>query len=521
MFLLSAGVVFGAIQSASALELDWNGQFRSEFDFVKTYTLDGNATGIDPARFPVAPVAGVPAPQGAVAGTHQAQGYYNPYGGSNNAQFETLFMKLQPKLIVNDNISIKSEWWLGNPVYGFYGDSSPDFSDQKQYYSTNSGGSVITAQRFWAEFLTDFGTIKLGRAPLNYGLGLIWNSGDGIWDRYESTGDIVQLVSKFGAFSFIPTIVSYSTGNNVGGNFQGPTSIGGVAPGPMGGAGGLNDYSIQVKYDNLDEDFYAGLNFIRRISGSSQDSVSGYFWNGQAGLNYNTYDVYFRKKIGKFDLSAEIPIANGTVGGTQYSTWAFAAEGDWRVNDPWEFLLKVGRAPGQPDDPSQIPGSYKGFYFNQDYKIALIMFNYAFQNFAGPNNQNNQNVQSNQLESPYDNPIFNATYVALRPTLHADKWKFHANYVYARANQTATPGQFYWNGNHRQMENNNAGESQSSSMGWEMDYGADFQYDQYFQFGLEVGWWFPGAYYGFSNVAGDDNATNGVMAASARVGISF
>ena len=54
-----------------------------------------------------------------------------------------------------------------------------------------------------------------------------------------------------------------------------------------------------------------------------------------------------------------------------------------------------------------------------------------------------------------------------------------------------------------------------------MDYGADFQYDQYFTFGLEAGFWFPGSFYGFSNDLSDDNATNTVFATVARVSVKF
>jgi hypothetical protein len=506
--LLSAVVCLSAV-SASALELDWSGQFRSEFTYIKTYTLDGQAAanGVDPNR----------------VDANGPKGYYIKEGGSNDAQFQTLFMKLQPKLIVNDNITIKSEWWVGDPVYGFYGNASPYTSDQKTYYSTFSRGSFITAQRFWGEFLTDFGTFKLGRIPLNYGMGLIWNSGDDMWSHYESTGDAVGLVSKFGAFSFIPTFVSYSTGNNIGGACQGPATTTTGTCTPLAGSGGLSDYSIQVKYENLDEDFEAGVNFIRRIAGAAQDNNpnAGYVWDGATtGLNYNTYDIYLKKKIGKLEMASEIPVVNGSVGGVPYSTWAFAADLDWRVNEPWEFDTKFGHAPGQPNGPTQQPGSYKGFYFNPDYKIALIMFNYQFRAFSGPNTLNNPNVQPSQLQSPYDNPITNANYLSFRPILHADKWKFHANYAFAKAPQAAQNGQQFWNTWSRQMQLNNSGVNQGSWLGWEMDYGADFQYDQYFVFGLELGWWFPGSYYGFSNTA-TSNSTNAVMAAAARVGVQF
>src|SRR5581483_12091168 len=98
---------------------------------------------------------------------------------------------------------------------------------------TQSRGSVITAQRYWGEFDSDIGIFEIGRAPLDWGLGLIWNRGDGIWgrgskktdhpedkketygrpwDRYESTGDQVRLVSRFGSFIFSPAYILYSAG---------------------------------------------------------------------------------------------------------------------------------------------------------------------------------------------------------------------------------------------------------------------------------------------------------------------
>ena len=57
--------------------------------------------------------------------THGANGlptgYYIPGGGSNNATFETLFLRLQPKVIVNDNVVIKTEFWAGSPTFGLFG----------------------------------------------------------------------------------------------------------------------------------------------------------------------------------------------------------------------------------------------------------------------------------------------------------------------------------------------------------------------------------------------------------------
>ena len=105
---------------------------------------------------------------------------------------------------------------MGDPTYGMFGNSAPYQVDEHQYYSTQSRGSYISAQRFWAEVLTDFGTLQVGRTPLDWGLGVVWNAGDNLWDHYESTGDSIRLISKFGAFSFIPSFVSVATGNSIG-----------------------------------------------------------------------------------------------------------------------------------------------------------------------------------------------------------------------------------------------------------------------------------------------------------------
>jgi hypothetical protein len=501
--------------SAHALELDWGGEFRSEFNLIKNYTMDSSTAGsnFDPGR----------------AAGH---GYYVAPAGSSTAEFQTLFMKLTPKAVVNDNIYIKSEFWLGDPTYGFYGGGTPYSLDQKYYNSTYSRGSVVSAQRYWAEFLSDFGTLQVGRVPLQYGLGVNWNAGDGLWDHYESTGDAVRLIAKFGAFSFIPAAISYSTGNTIGGACQ-QNADGTCSALPGGGA--VNDYSLQVKYENPDEDFEAAINFIRRITGGGQDPNSGQrgvdsattgnpaTTNAQGqgtpatygpslsdilagGAAYNTWDIYAKKKIGKLALGVEVPIVSGNVAGIPYSTWALAAETDYKASDTWEFESHFGRAPGQPDDSGPTPSNLKGYYFHPNYQVGLIMFNYQLANFHGPNTLNGvgqggtaAQVTAADLLSPYDNPITNADYLNVGTLLHAEKWTFDLNFLIARANEVCQASQSWcFNSWEHRLVTQNQGD-QSRSLGWELDTGASFQYDENFNFRLDTGLFFPGQYYAYAN----------------------
>jgi hypothetical protein len=512
-FALSVTLVMLAagMPQARALELDWSGQFRSEFNWILNYNLDSdNNGGYDATRF-------------------GAGGYYIPGGGSKNSEFHSLFLRLKPKVVVNDNISIKSELWVGDPIFGFYGNAAPNTADQRYHNSTYSRGSVITAQRFWGEYGTDFGTLQFGRAPLHYGLGVVWNSGDGVWDKYQSTGDVVRLVAKFGSFTVVPAFITYSEGNSIGGSVNCDTTGGPFGCTPTGGTGALNDYSLQLKYENQDEDFEGGLNFIRRIAGASQDSAGykgpqGGIWDPTSapavtpsvlGMNYNTWDIYARKRLGKLSLGGELPIVTGDVGGTEYSALAFAAEADYKASESWEFHLRGGHAPGQPNGALL---KYRAFYFHPSYQLGNIMFHYQFANFAGPATQNNPAVGAQGLRSPYDNPIVNADYLAAGAIASTEKWKFNLGFVYAKAGEAAVAGQPFFN--HWYRRTFTANFNQGTSLGFETDWGAAFQYDEYFQFRLDMGLWFPGDFYKFSNTA-VENATSTVFATSAKIGVSF
>jgi hypothetical protein len=304
------------------------------------------------------------------------------------------------------------------------------------------------------------------------------------------------------------------------------TGTGSCTPGA--GSGGVSDYSLIFKYENTDEDFEAGINLIKRLGGASQDPNSGVqtppgtLNNGVAtvpagSMNFLTYDLFARKKLNTLTLGVEVPITSGTLAASTYSTFAVAGEADWKPSDSFEMMLKTGYAPGQDSSTSD----YKAFYFNPNYHIAMIMFNYQLANFAGPQTQNNPNLSRGSLASPYDNPIVDAQYLSLASHFKPwDKWTIRPNLAYAVAPKTAANGQSFYNYWTRTMQVNQSGKSQGSSLGWEFDLGLTFQWDEYFQFSWDNGVFFPGSFYAFSNTP-TDNATSAVFATSVRVGVNF
>ena len=61
--------------------------------------------------------------------------------------------------------------------------------------SRNSLKDSIIVKRVWAEWATPVGQLRFGRMPNHWGLGMVYNSGDGHDDDYQSTIDRAQIIS--------------------------------------------------------------------------------------------------------------------------------------------------------------------------------------------------------------------------------------------------------------------------------------------------------------------------------------
>ena len=330
--------------NAGAMDFDWHGDFRAE-----TNWLFGYSNGL---TSPTAPPG-------------YGNGYFVPSNGDSPASFQNLFLRLNPRAIVNDNITVYSELWFGSADRGMFGSDQPTSS---YYYSTSTGNAAITAKTFYSELATDFGTITVGRAPLNWGLGLIYNNKGGAFDRLPSTGDTIRMVTKLGAFKFMPAMTKYRLGTNYGGSSAGPGT--GIT---QGGWSGAADYTVGLTYDNPDEQIDLGVMFMRRLAGLNAaimnplavDTLPGN--TSSAGYQYNVWDFYAKKKSGIFTLAAEVPLITGTIGSNTYSTVAGAVNLDAKVNDHWNVKLDIGSASGNADlGAGSTPTQVTAFYFHPD-----------------------------------------------------------------------------------------------------------------------------------------------------------
>jgi hypothetical protein len=461
-FLVS-GVISALSPSAKALDLDWHGQFRGE-----THTLFGYAN----------------APQSA-----PLSGYSIPSNGESPASFQNLFLRLRPKAIVNDNITIHSDIWLGAPDSGFFGADG----QTSRVNQSRAGQAALSAQTLFAEFASDFGTVRVGRIPLNYGLGLVWNSNPNGWDRLPSNGDAISMVTKLGSFKFMPAFVKYQHRN-------------GTAVGNAGNA----DYVLSLSYTNEDEQMDAGIMFMRRIAGQNANVTNPFSVGGgsTSSFAYNLWDIYGKKKFGILTLKAEIPVVSGTYAGNPYNSVAGAVQAEADVGDHWKLKLNAGSANGQGNGPQSSLGT---FSFHPDYRPALILFNYNLRNIT-------QGSMTNG--SPFDAGVTNARFLALSADLTAGKFTHVFKGMYAMADQAADGVNQFFNTFTGAYEAG-GGSAQSTDLGFELDYQLGYQWDEAIRFGADFGLFMPGKFFEYAGNSAVANVNKAIFASSFNMMVRF
>jgi hypothetical protein len=469
------------VAPARALDLDWHGQLRAETNWLWGYSNAGLFTGTN-------------------------QGYSVYSTGDSPAAFQNLFFALSPRVIVNDNVSIKSDIWLGTPDRGMFGGDQLAF----RYFGTSrTGNATVLANTFYAEMATDFGTITVGRAPLNWGLGVIWNYDRERFYRLPSTGDTIQLTTKLGAFRFSPSVVKYNAGSNYGGSATYSTS--GALATTVSGSSSVSDYAAALSYSNDDDQMDIGLLFLRRLAAQNSANINPYNGVPNSPFAYNVWDFYAKKKAGIFTIAAEVPLASGTVAGQDYATVAAAAKVEAQINDKWKVILHFGTADGQGDLPSgQGTSKLTAFSFHPDYRPSFILFNYNLRNLSDIN------------ASPYDSPVTNTRFVSLAFNHVSGKWSQELLGLYAVAAQTANGeagGRFFNEWTH-QFENSVAGAGQEKGKGFEVDYLLGYEWDEAMRLGLNLGLLFPGKFYEFNNTT-TPNPSKTIFASSVNVSVSF
>jgi len=475
-----------AAANAQALTLDWSGYFRADHTYVRNFQLEGKSS----------------------------------------TTISSLFMRLKPRVLVNDNVIVRSEWNIGDPVTGFFGRGIPR-EDRNNPLSTGKDPFAISASRLWLDVHTDFGTLQVGRAPFHWGLGVIFNSGDDPFDRFQTTSDTIRLVSKFGYLSLMPIYAKNSFGRAAAGSRNPTTNA------ILQGGDDVTDYGLGLKYDNPEEDIEGGALFYKRNAPDSQNAYyypagSAVFTPGANGMNLRLINLYAKKSWSKFEIGAEVPLYSGDIGDMNgvgsrnlFSATAVAVEAALKF-DTWKHSLKVGTVPGQGAANTGNRGrNFGALEFHRGYKLGQVLFNYNLGHFgpANPDAVPGSPSAGDVVVSPYDSAISNAKYVMFSSEKRWEQWGVNFGVVWAQANQTAEAGKDFYN--HRARRWFTSTGKQSSNIGLEVDLGARYNWDDNISFGADAGVLMPGDYLKFTDSVTGQGTNKKVLAGSLTAATVF
>lgn len=376
-----------------------------------------------------------------------------------------LRFRLNPQIHVSDNLRINSQVdILDNVVFG----STPEGyeltpgaggyslvprtgADARQVYAPNgyldssqspptSGVNgledSVRVKRAWAEYTTPLGEIRFGRMPNHWGLGMVYNSGDGYDDDAQSTVDRLMVASGIKLLDLV--IAGMWDFPNEGATYRAP-----YAGSEMYDRGQLDDVSqygliimrskspelskLELSRGNLVLNTGLYLNYrdqllandgpgtSANVPDSSATALAGGYTRRDASIWLP--DVWLQLLYKKLRVEAEVAAVIGSVQSTSNEAnnsqdfapgqdtdrklrqYGFAFELQQKlVEDRLRLNFKSGWASGDPDafDPDAagnlIPGdteeqvnddTISTFRFHPSYRVDSILNRYILQRIQG------------------------------------------------------------------------------------------------------------------------------------------
>lgn len=397
-FVLLAAAATGLISfSAGAVDLDWSGLYRVEGTFIKNSELEG--------------------------GREKAYGLHH--------------LILKPKIVAADGLIIHSRFDIFNiadpndPIYnnsqmgqvfghgvgGTVTAPTQPTSANSNSFSRNQKAETLEVTQLYLTWDQEFGSLIVGRAPVQFGLGMTYSAGGGLFDHWYDTRDLVGYKIVMGNLYLLPMYAKVSEGalNR--------------------GVDDMNEYLIQAQYDNPETDISMGVMYQVRTSSAGDGPVAlaptdppligGTNATNAAPVNMSWVNIYALKDTERFRVGLEASFQSGKTGVVTASDdkvslegFGVAGEFEYRPDQSrWKYGLKAGIATG--DDPG-TDNKYEGYIFSRNYDVAFLLFNHPFgQDDFSRTYLVGGNPRSGRVETADTNAISNITYASI----YADyKW---------------------------------------------------------------------------------------------------
>ena len=294
---------------------------------------------------------------------------------------------LRPKIVAGDGLTVFGQFdilnnvdypnsqlgsWIGSGV-GQAGTPSTS-ADDSNVLSRNQQSGTIGVSQLYLTYTHEYGQLIVGRVPLQFGLGVTYSAGRGLFDHWYSTDDLVGYKVVFGNMWVLPM-------------------LGRASEGLIQKSDDVKDWMVQFQYENPETDLEIGLFYKMREGGNqASDAPTATVDHGLLGgnnasntgkINIKTANLFVAKDTERYRVGFEAAYETGETGvvtnggdgdDVTVSGFALAGEFDWRPRETkWDFGVKLGLASG--DDP-ETDAKYEGYAFNRNYDVAMLMFNH-------------------------------------------------------------------------------------------------------------------------------------------------
>jgi len=233
--------------------------------------------------------------------------------------------------------------------------------------SRQQRADFIAINELYANWAHEFGLLTVGRVPMHFGLGIMFNAGHGPFDHWLENRDMAAYTLQFGNFSVMPAIAK-------------------TYEGLFDQEDDINDYILHISYENPETELVVGAIYQARRSTSGANSndtpapIAGPTAAQNSNYEVDSYNVYVSQWVENIKVSFELGFQSGELG--------LVANGQPVVHDAfggvlnlswtpeksrWGAELDLGYASG--DDPSN-ESSYGGYVFNRNYDVAFLLFNH-------------------------------------------------------------------------------------------------------------------------------------------------
>ncbi|MCB0349963.1 MAG: hypothetical protein KDD38_02195 [Bdellovibrionales bacterium] len=280
---------------------------------------------------------------------------------------------LRPKIVAADGLYINAQFNIFNSdaynqLGAYFGDGlgtgTPTSSNDSNTASENLASEQLAVTQFYLTFIQEYGRLIVGRAPLQFGLGITHNAGAGLFDHYSDTRDMVGYKIMMGNFYFFPSYAKINEGG-------------------LSSYDDINEWNYQLVYENPDSDASMGVHYQTRKAVNGGNDFPATTVGGVVNGEYNSknFNVFFKKETDNYNVGFEVAQQGGDTGvlagvkSMSLGGFAAALEYEWHPKENKKtFGIKAGMATG--DDPT-TDDSFEGFIFDRNYDVAMFLFNHG------------------------------------------------------------------------------------------------------------------------------------------------